>query len=234
MATQNLKEPSDSHEEPSFSKWWNAHGSKFQFVGILIGIGALFLNIQIPDNEIAKTALLNLQFMWLFVITISLVILLWNLWMFSHDVEKSIEKKFRFRIPSTFSILTLAVSIFLIGSLWNYIYSLYGVQLLDFLDLIALPLEFFVFAVFAKVIGLIFNKLQNINFNFLISSMVVICVTALIRAALLQFTLLKFVWASFFVSFLSGLFIYLVLLGVALVVDFVAVRKGKYSIFFTI
>ena len=59
--------------------FWENKKHLIQMVGILTGVGALFLSIPLPIDEQARSALLNLQFVWLVVISVSAVALLFQL-----------------------------------------------------------------------------------------------------------------------------------------------------------
>ena len=59
-------------------EFWEAKKHQIQLVGILTGVGALFLSISTPTNETAGRALANIQFVWLIIITISLIVLFVN------------------------------------------------------------------------------------------------------------------------------------------------------------
>jgi hypothetical protein len=70
--------------------FWESRKHAIQLVGILCGVGALFLAIPTPENLLARPALFNIQFVWLLVVTISTTVLFVDLIRLSDRWEKEI------------------------------------------------------------------------------------------------------------------------------------------------
>lgn len=116
-----------------FKDFWERKKHEVQFFGILIGIGALFLAIGPPENEKAREALLNIQFFWLVIITISITILFVNFYKFSLTFEHKMRGKIWLDLEETISMVVLAGLIFFIFNVWQYISTMYRASFLDFL-----------------------------------------------------------------------------------------------------
>jgi hypothetical protein len=106
-------------------EFWEKKKYLIQMVGYLTAIGALFLNIPMKDNQIANNALLNIQFFWILVITICVILLLSNVFIFLVKTEKYLEKKLGTEIDFTISLIFLILGVFFIFNLWKYTSQVY-------------------------------------------------------------------------------------------------------------
>lgn len=112
-------------------EFWKEKSHIIQITGILIGVGALFLAIPTPAQESAKVALLNLQFLWLMIISVACTALLLQLWVFLRVFEKELKKK-DFDIEETVSLVLMLGILFFIINLWQYASALYSESFFHF------------------------------------------------------------------------------------------------------
>lgn len=108
-----------------FEIYWQENKNKITCVGILIAIGAIFLTIPVPNNNTAKEALLNLQLLWLLIITFGILTVCINLYLFVYKYRKKFRKKFGGKIESTIIDIIFLLAFWFLYNDWNYIYSLY-------------------------------------------------------------------------------------------------------------
>lgn len=110
-----------------FQDFWEKNKSVIEFVGIICGVGALFLAIPSSGNAAAQKALANIQFMWLIFITVSIIFFFLNLYWYSYQQEQKIFEKygFRFEIRGSISYLMMGFTITFIISIWQYAFALY-------------------------------------------------------------------------------------------------------------
>ncbi len=119
-----------------FEVFWNKNRHKIQFLAILTAIGAIFLSIPLPEDKKARVALLNVQSIWLIIISISVFLLFHSLWNLASTFEEKAKKKNKIDIGSTISVLIILIGFFLLSNLWVYLVGLYKEQLSQFLLII--------------------------------------------------------------------------------------------------
>lgn len=115
-------------------EFWEKKKHLIQLVGILTGVGALFLAISPPENVDARQALANIQFMWLVVITLSCSTLFISFHSFSIDLEKQLGSKWGIDLKETVSLFIILSLVYFLTNLWTYIFSLYSSSVWDFLQ----------------------------------------------------------------------------------------------------
>lgn len=79
-----------------FQDFWEKNKGVIEFVGIICGVGALFLAIPNSSNTAAQKALANIQFLWLIFIAVCIVFFFLNLYWYSYQQEQKIFKKYGF------------------------------------------------------------------------------------------------------------------------------------------
>ena len=116
-----------------FKSFWDRKKYIVELVGIIVAIGALFLAIPIPEQERAREALMDIQFFFLLLITIGLLVFFDT---FLLPLAKELKIKVKTEDKFIINGLTLAVlSLFfwLIFNLWDYILALYESSLINFI-----------------------------------------------------------------------------------------------------
>jgi cytochrome c biogenesis protein CcdA len=106
-------------------EFWDKKKYLIQIVGYLTAIGALFLNIPMKDNQIANNALLNIQFFWILIITVCVILLLSNIFIFLMQTEKYLEKRLKVETDFTISLIFFILGIFFLFNLWKYTTQIY-------------------------------------------------------------------------------------------------------------
>lgn len=139
-------------------QFWKNKKYLVQFVGILAGIGALFLSISPPDNLKAREALANVQLVWLLIITITVVLLFIEFIQLSDRWEKDMMIKKGFDITDTISMFVSLTALYVIFNLWIYIINLYNNSLWDFLRTVN-------FAIFSLIGAVYFHFWRKIIFK---------------------------------------------------------------------
>ncbi len=126
--------------------FWDKEALLIRISAFLTGVGALFLNITLPQSEKAKVALENMQIFWLFLIAVTVTALFAKFVVWAFKKEKEIGKHY--------DNLTFGIVSFLIGTilLWvilnflSYISNLYPDRFNEFFGF-ALPLVIIVFLI---------------------------------------------------------------------------------------
>lgn len=111
--------------------FWNQEKSLVSFVGFIVAVGALFLNIQIPENSHAQNALAHIQVFWLLLLGVGLWKLGRKLISFADKREKELEEEgspFRVMIPA---FVLFAVFIWMMSNLLIYILALYQKSVME-------------------------------------------------------------------------------------------------------
>ncbi len=122
-----------------FEEIWKKKRPLFELVGIVCGVGALFLAIPTPTNTQAANALLQIQFIWLLFIGLAVIALLINMIVFVSEMQNKIEQKLRgkFFIWGSPTVFIGALIVSFCVSLWNYAVAIYPRPLHEFLYLAA-------------------------------------------------------------------------------------------------
>lgn len=129
-------------------QFWKNKKHLIQLVGILTGVGALFLSVPPPDNLKAREALSNVQLVWLLIITITVVLLFVEFIQLSDRWEKDLMKRKGIDITETISMFVSITSFYVIFNLWVYIINLYNNSLWDFFKTVKFALFSFVGAIY--------------------------------------------------------------------------------------
>lgn len=98
-----------------FKEFLEKEGKMINFTAVIAALGALFLNIKLPENENAVKSLVNIQVFWLIILIICLSVLFLN---FSKQLIK-LDKTYK-----TFGIFflpTIYIFFWIILNLLNYI-----------------------------------------------------------------------------------------------------------------
>ena len=114
-------------------EFWEAKKHLIQFVGILAGVGALFLTIPRPQDAAAGIALANIQLVWLLILSISTIVLFFNFVILIARWEKDYKKRKNFDLTETFSTIAMLTTSYLIINLWIYIIHIYKDSVFDFM-----------------------------------------------------------------------------------------------------
>lgn len=186
-----------------FKNFWENKKHIIEATGILTAIGALFLNINFPENEAAKKALMNIQMLWLFIISFMSLLLFLNFWLFAEKIEDKIEKKLSHDMPyRIFTIFVAVTGFWFLENLWKYLLNLYKKELSSFL----LWLTFIPFGVAALIILYFENKfttyyIENKKIKywfvvFLVAILSGITYSFLFMILALNFTILPFIKAT--------------------------------------
>ena len=145
-------------------KFWEQNKHQLQLVGILIGVGALFLSIPIPEIEEAAEALKKIQLIWLLIVTISTGLLFVNLHKLSRLYEiDSTKDKDGFNFDETISIVIGLTIAYFISNMWIYAYSLYREVIFDFIETVQFGITAFLVAVTYHCWRKIVLKFENHN-----------------------------------------------------------------------
>lgn len=129
-------------------EFWEAKKHLIQLIGILTGVGALFLSIKPSDNATANNALANIQFVWLIIITVSSIILFINFAKLGIEWEDNLKIKRGFDLTETISFFVLATLVYLLLNLWIYIINLYKNSFWDFFTITNGAIFSFIGAIF--------------------------------------------------------------------------------------
>lgn len=110
-----------------FQDFWEKNKEVIQFVGIICGVGALFLAIPSPTDTAAKSALANMQFIWLLFIAISTIFLFLKLYYYFYGKEREMFNKygFRFELQGSASYILMGFTMTFAISLWEYASATY-------------------------------------------------------------------------------------------------------------
>lgn len=124
-----------------FKEFWEEKKHAIEAIAIFTAVGAIFLTIPLPEKNLAgKEALLNVQMAWLIIITLSLIVLFFNLYVFLTKVEENIQK-LSFSTGS-FIMLGITLSVWIVVGLWNYMVAVYASQLEKLWSQLAVPIIF--------------------------------------------------------------------------------------------
>jgi hypothetical protein len=171
------------------TEFWEKRIRTIEVAGILIAIGALFISMDIPvSNTLAAYALINIQLIWLIIITCSIFWLFYQLWLFFKFLESNTNSKFKEEILSTLSLLSLFLGLFLILYGWQYIIFLYKPILGEF----AKNVEMVIYAMIWSIARLILTGIASL-FK--------------IKIPLIKRTVIHYIMSSFFIGIL-GTFIH--------------------------
>jgi len=100
-------------------------------------IGALFLNVQAPkDNVNAATALATIQVFWLVLLTLNLTILFFRFLALVVKEERSTQRKYDLPSIGAFSLTLGSIFLIVIVNFWEYIFSIYNTSISSFLGMI--------------------------------------------------------------------------------------------------
>lgn len=185
-------------------EFWRKEKVLISIAGLSATLGALFLNVPIPQTAEAKTALANIQVFWLILLTISLTGLFINFMKLAMKRERKISRKYD--LPFGIFSLTLA-SVFLIilWNFWLYIFSLYGKSLLGFLNMIFSEIV----AVLCVLLAL-FMETRRKKFTRLSAALVysfILAITITTMGILVQEAIWKYFYLYWLYFVLPGLFL---------------------------
>lgn len=214
-----------------FAEFWQKKKHTIELIGILTAIGALFLNIPLPENEKARLALINIQFIWLFILTFSMALLCFNFFYLAIKLEGAVKEKFRFDISDTISMAVSIVSVWLLYSLWQYLIILYTHQLQLLMNRMSIIFSFFLPVIYLKLRSIIYQKISKKYFQFILS--IVVCfIISLIPASWSQLEKLDFRKWDFLSSLFLNTLIYLGILLIVSLLDFFFEKKNNKLLLF--
>ncbi|MDD5738809.1 MAG: hypothetical protein PHY72_02715 [Candidatus Pacebacteria bacterium] len=97
----------------------------FELIGVMAAIGAIFLTIPTPENDKAQNALMNIQLIWLIIISVSLLLLFYKFFRFFLLVEDLAEKN-GLHFYSSLAVIPFFMGGLILYHLWRYIFIIYG------------------------------------------------------------------------------------------------------------
>lgn len=112
--------------------FWENKKYLIQLVGILCGVGALFLAIPVPTNEEESKALANIQFIWLVIVTISTTVLFIQFLLLANAWEKNLRDTKGLDMTETVSVLVFSTLVYLLVNIWQYFLNIYQDSFWDF------------------------------------------------------------------------------------------------------
>lgn len=122
-------------EEPQlFNEFWNKNKNIIECVGILSALGALFLAIPLPENERAKEALIQVQFLWVFIISIAMMAFGWAFMKFAFKLNDYLEKKMSWNTNNFIGVFAAMVFLYVLTGLWRYMFALYQNEWTRFME----------------------------------------------------------------------------------------------------
>jgi len=107
------------------NKFFEENRHVFEFIGILIAIGAIFLAIPAPDNSKAKDALMDVQLIWLIIISFSVIVIAFKFIGFFIGLEDRAKLK-KLDFDGSLVNIPILVSLVFLFYLWKYIFVLYS------------------------------------------------------------------------------------------------------------
>lgn len=111
-----------------FKQFWELKRHIIEPTAIVAALGAIFLSISEPENIQARDVLVNIQFIWLILIILSIIILFANFWWFSVVAEKEIKKYSKVDLTNSVSFAIAILALWLTVNLWKYAWALYPNQ----------------------------------------------------------------------------------------------------------
>ncbi len=108
--------------------FWNRKKDILHFIGFTTAIGAIFLAIPLPANERAQQALITVQFLWLLIITISIIIFAVIFTAYAYKLNFDIEKEYKWDTQHVIGFPVFIIFSTLIYNLWQYLFALYPTQ----------------------------------------------------------------------------------------------------------
>ncbi len=209
-----------------FKEFWEKKKSIIEATGILTAIGALFLNIDSPSNELARKALLNIQMAWLLVISIMSIFLFANFWLFFMQIENKIERKISREMPiSIFGIFIYTIGGWFLWNLWKYLLELYKQELKEFFSLLVLipfGLSALVVLYFEKKCTKLYIENRKLKYYLSISGVSII--SAILYAFLIELIKINFELKSFLKSIT---FFFCIAFSACLIFTFSKIREIK-------
>ena len=127
-------------------EFWKEKKHLLQIIAIVVAIGALFLTISLPENEKAKSALMNVQLAWLVIITFALFVLFINLLILAFRFEDKINKKKDVNFDDAIAYPVMFLGVWVLLNLWIYIINLYKYSVKEFMDWSLWPVGIFITA----------------------------------------------------------------------------------------
>ncbi len=192
----------------TFQLFWDEKKEGLTFAGFLLATGAIFLNINIPENTAAKIALSNLQFLWILIISLTSVWLGFSFLKFTWKVEEHYRKKTGLDITSGISTVVLASIAWFLYNTWKYTISLYGDEWHKFARLVSPGFSTLLFLIYWGILEKLYRKFEGITWKYVASSSVLILIMSAVAASMLAIGIGPFTLRSFSHAYLSGCLIY--------------------------
>ncbi len=121
------------------TEFWDKYQHLVETAAVLLAVSALFLSIPLPDDEKARTALQNVQFVWFLLTTVGALAVFILLWGFVFEAGATLDKRYGWGDilgVAVFSLM-LFVTTTLIFNLWSYMFAVYRVPLQSLLGNLA-------------------------------------------------------------------------------------------------
>lgn len=120
-------------------EFWERYRHLVETATVLLVASALFLSIPLPDNEKARAALQNIQFVWFLLTTVGALVVFVLFWGFVFEAGETLEKRY---VPGGILAVVLFALAFslattLIVNLWRYMFAVYRVPLQSLLGNLA-------------------------------------------------------------------------------------------------
>jgi hypothetical protein len=194
-----------------FKQFWKKKKDLIEAIGIITAVGAIFLAIPKPENELAQTALYNIQMIWLIIVSLAIILLFLNFLSLALRIEQEAEKKINYDFGGAFSILIFWLLFWLMKNLWAYMLALYKKELLDFMPLINQTIIGIIFAIsfyFEKHLTNLYTKKELVNFYLILLG--ISTSSGILYSLWCQLSKLHFIWKSFLTdSLIFGAMIFL-------------------------
>jgi hypothetical protein len=110
-----------------------------EITAAVTAIGALFLAIPTPTDNKAREALAHIQFLWLFLISLLLIVVFASLFLFAVRVEDEVKGRYKFDIESTVSMLVFVFAAMLVFRLWQYTLAVYREAMSQTMPFLSIP-----------------------------------------------------------------------------------------------
>lgn len=210
--------------------FWNNKKHVIQIVGALVAIGALFLTIPVPSNTQAKNALLSVQFCWLLIITLSLLSLAYQFYLFACSIEKLWSDKTKLDSNILTGFISV-ISMFILFNLWEYMFCLYSDQFRHLANNLTIVVNGFCIVVWLRFLGFLYNKFLKVSYLFVLSQIGFSILLSLLSGLWIQFANLSYQCWNLVSCFLLYFSVALIGLIILLIVDFISEKKFDQSLF---
>jgi len=212
-------------------EYWKSKIYFINLFGIVVTVGALFLNIESPENINARNALYYIQMIFLLSITLLFIFAWIDFHKFTKKLDKVIESRIDMDLGDRITDFIFFIGLFVIYNLWVYTYYLYKPQISSLLGTLSTPILTLSLYLSLNYIFRFFNKYKKLNFIFLLKSLAVLLITSMIPSFWFRLAEFKFDILAFIVSLSFFYLIQLFIFGIIIVADHVLKSFTSHRIF---